>query len=91
MSTSELDKKVKELRELRNFEAELKSEIASIEGELKKEMLERNTQELVGTNCIVKWNTITTKRFDSASFKLTHSDLFQQYCKSTTSRRFVII
>lgn len=35
MSIYELDAKVKELRELRNFEAEVKSEITTIEDELK--------------------------------------------------------
>ena len=43
MSIHELDAKVKNLRELRNFEAEVKSEITAIEDELKAEMLARNT------------------------------------------------
>ena len=44
MSIHELDAKVKNLRELRNFEAEVKSEITAIEDELKAEMLARNTR-----------------------------------------------
>lgn len=90
MSHYELDAKVAELRELRNFEAEIKKEITTIEDDLKAEMIEQNTDILTGQNCIVTWKTFVTSRFDSAAFKLTHADLFRQYSKATTSRRFVI-
>lgn len=90
MSTHELDAKVKELRELRNFEAEVKSEITAIEDEIKAEMLTQNTDTLRGKESMVTWKTIITSRFDSAAFKLTHADLFKQYTKATTSRRLVI-
>lgn len=91
MSTHELDAKVQELRELRNFEAEVKSEITAIEDEIKSEMLSKNTDVLQGQNCMVTWKTIITSRFDSAAFKLTHADLFRQYTKASTSRRLVIV
>ena len=90
MGRNELDLKVNELRELRNLEAEVKSEITAIEDDLKAEMLARNTDVLTGQDCMVTWKTIVTSRFDSAAFKLTHADLFQQYSKATTTRRFVI-
>jgi predicted phage-related endonuclease len=90
MSINELDAKVKELRELRNFEAEIKAAITTIEDTLKAEMLAKNTDVLNGQECVVTWKTICTSRFDSAAFKLTHADLFQQYSKATTSRRLVI-
>ena len=90
MGRNELDLKVSELRELRNLEAEVKSEITAIEDDLKAEMLARNTDVLTGQDCMVTWKTIVTSRFDSAAFKLTHADLFLQYSKATTTRRFVI-
>ena len=90
MGRNELDLKVSELRELRNLEAKVKSEITAIEDDLKAEMLARNTDVLTGQDCMVTWKTIVTSRFDSAAFKLTHADLFQQYSKATTTRRFVI-
>lgn len=90
MSIHELDAKVKELQELRNMEAELKAEITSIEDDIKAEMLAQNTELLTGQNCKISWKTIVTTRFDSAAFKLTHADLFQQFSKATTTRRFII-
>lgn len=90
MSINEIDAKVKELRELRNLEAEVKSAITAIEDVLKAEMVERGTDVLTGQDCIVSWKTIISSRFDSAAFKLSHADLFKQYSRATTSRRFVI-
>ena len=92
MSINEIDAKVKELRELRNLEAEVKSAITAIEDDLKAEMVERGTDVLTGQDCIVSWKTIISSRFDSAAFKLSlsHADLFKQYSRATTSRRFVI-
>ena len=90
MSINEINAKVKELRELRNLEAEVKSAITAIEDDLRAEMVERGTDVLTRQDCIVSWKTIISSRFDSAAFKLSHADLFKQYSRATTSRRFVI-
>lgn len=90
MSIYEIDAKVKELRELRDMEAEVKSAITAIEDALKAEMLAKNTDVLAGKDCTVTWKTIVTNRFDSAAFKLTHAELFAQFSRSSTSRRLVI-
>lgn len=90
MSINDLDSKVAELRDLRNFEAEIRKEITAIEDDLKAEMLSNNTDTLTGTDYLITWKTFVSSRFDSAAFKLTHSDLFRQYSKTVTSRRFVI-
>ena len=90
MSVYEVDAKVKELRELRNMEAEVKSAITAIEDSLKAEMLAKNTEVLAGKDYLITWKTIITNRFDSTAFKLTHADLFAQFSRSTTTRLFVI-
>ena len=90
MSIYEIDAKVKELRELRNMEAEVKSAITAIEDSLKAEMLAKNTDVLSGKDYTITWKTVITNRFDSAVFKRTHADLFAQFSRRSTSRRFVI-
>lgn len=90
MGIYELDAKVSSLRDLRNMEAELKAEITSIEDEIKEEMLRQNTDTLAGSHCMVTWKTVSSNRFDSAAFKLTHADLFAKFSRTTTSRRFII-
>lgn len=91
MSINELDAKVKTLRELRNLEAEIRNEIASIEDTLKAAMLIGKIDTLIGRECTVTWKTIVSSRFDSKNFKLSHADLYQQYSKPSTSRKLVIV
>ena len=90
MSRNEIDAKVHDLRELRNLAAEVKAEITALEDDLKMEMLARNTDVMNGQDCTVTWKTITSSRFDSTAFRLTHAELFRQYSKPITSRRLVI-
>ena len=90
MSIYEIDAKVKELRELRNMEAEVKSAITAIEDSLKAEMLAKNTDVLSGKDYTITWKTVITNRFDSAAAKLTHAVLLAQLSRTSTSRRFVI-
>lgn len=55
MSIYEIDAKVKELKELRDMEAEVKSSIAAIEDSLKAEMLAKNTDVLSGKDYLITW------------------------------------
>ena len=90
MSNTEIQSKVNELRELRRMADELTAEIESIQDAIKAHMTAIDADTLTGADYKITWKTITTTRFDSAAFKLSHADLFQQYSKATTSRRFVI-
>ena len=90
MGIYEIDAKVKELRELRNMEAEVKSAITAIEDSLKAEMLAKNTDVLSGKDYTITWKTVITNGWDSAAVKLTHAALLAQFSRSSTSRRFVI-
>lgn len=67
MSIFEPDAKVDELRELRNFESEIKAAISLIEDALKSEMLRRNTDVLSGNNCLVTWKPIRQAIVDEVS------------------------
>lgn len=90
MSTNELTSKVRELKELKAMAEEIAAEITSIEDELKAEMTARNTEEMIIDIFKVRWTRVTSNRFDTTSFKKTHSELYNQYVKTTESRRFSI-
>ena len=90
MSANELTSKVKELKELKAFAEQIAEEITAIEDEIKAEMTERNTEEMMVDVFKVRWTRMTTSRFDTAAFKKTHADLYEQYTKQTESRRFSI-
>jgi predicted phage-related endonuclease len=90
MSTIELSGKIKELRELRRMAEELEEEITGLEDTIKARMTAEDTDTLTGTDYKVTWKTVRSTRFDSAAFKSTHAELYQQYSKQTENRRFVV-
>lgn len=90
MSTNEMESKIRELRELRRMADEIAAEIETLQDAIKSEMTARNTDTLTGTDYKITWKTVTSKRFDSATFRKTHGELYDQYTKETTSKRFLI-
>jgi len=90
MSTNELSKKVRELKELKVMAEELQGEITSLEDDIKAEMASRNTEEMTVDIYKVRWTAVKSSRFDTVSFKATHKDLYEQYAKQTTTRRFSV-
>jgi len=90
MGTQELNKKIRELKELKVMAEELAAEITSIEDEIKAEMTARDTEEMTVDIFKVRWTTVNSKRFDTVAFKLENSDLYNRYTKVTESKRFSI-
>ena len=90
MSANEMESKIKELRELRRMADEIAAEIETLQDAIKSEMTARNTDTLTGADWKVTWKAVTSKRFDSAAFKRIHGELYEQYTKETTSKRFLI-
>lgn len=86
-----IDPRVDQLRELRELEAAVRTEIASIEDALRAAMLVRGTDTLSGEACAARLEHSTSMRFDRNAFRLAHESLYQQYCKPVTRRRLVII
>ena len=90
MSTTNINKRVKELKELQRMSDELNAEIESIKDELKAEMAARNTDEILTSECKLKYKEVSSSRFDTTSFKNKYIDLYNQFLKVTTSKRFTI-
>ena len=90
MSTNEMLKKVRELKELKAMADELSAEISAIEDEIKAEMDSQNVDEMIIDVFKIRYKTVQSSRFDSKSFKATHSELYNQYCKATEYRRFTV-
>ena len=86
MSTIEIISAIKELEELED----LIHEAENIRDSIKATMTEQGTDELIAGTKIVRWTTVLTTRFDSTAFKKRHEDLYKEYTKQTTSRRFSI-
>ena len=90
MSRNELIAKIEALNEWEAVIEEAKAEAEALRDSIKQEMLERDTEELTAGQYIVRWTSVISNRFDTTAFKKAHGELYKEYTKPSTSRRFTI-
>ena len=90
MSTIEITSKIEALKDLESLIEEAKAEAEALRDEIKSEMLSRNTEELEAGQYIVRWTSVLTQRFDTTAFKKVMPEVYKEYTKQVTSRRFSI-
>lgn len=90
MSINEMEKKIASLKEWEELFEEAKAQVETLKDEIKAEMLSRNTEELTAGRYICRWTSVLSNRFDTTTFKKEHADLYSQYTKQTTNRRFIV-
>ena len=88
MSVSEMDSKVKELRELRRMAEELQAEIDGITDSIKAEMTARNTDTLTGMDWKITWTAVTSSRLDTAALRRALLEVAERFSKTTTCKQF---
>ena len=90
MSSIELISKIKELKEWEELADEAKAKAEALKDEIKQLMLERNTEEMTVGRYIVRWTSVLSNRFDSTEFKKVMPDLYKEYTKQVSSRKFTV-
>ena len=90
MSNTELNIKLRELKELKIMQDELQNEIDSLQDEIKGYMTAAQIDTLNVDVFKVTYKEVTSSRFDSTAFKKTHQELYNQYLKQTVTKRFVL-
>ena len=90
MSTTEITGKIEALKEWEALLAEATAEVEAIKDEIKREMDARGVEEIEAGQYIARFTTVISNRFDSTTFKREHGEMYRQYTKQTTSRRFSI-
>ena len=90
MSTIEITTKIEALKELEALIEEAKAEAETLRDEIKAEMTAQGVDEMAVSCFKVRYKEVKTSRFDSTAFKKTHADLYEQYTRQTTSKRFTI-
>ena len=90
MSIIEIESKVAKLQEWEAMAEEAKAEAEALKDEIKAEMLIRDTEELEAGKHIIRWTSVLSNRFDTTAFKREHGDMYKQYTKQSTSRRFSV-
>lgn len=90
MSNNEIIKNIEALTEWETIIEDAKAEAEAIRDMLKAEMLEQNIEELEAGTYIIRWTSVLTNRFDTTAFKKSHSDMYKEFTKQVSSRRFSI-
>lgn len=90
MSTKEIINKIEALAEWETIIEEAKAEAEALRDSIKAEMIEQNTEELEVGAYIVRWTSVLSQRFDTTSFKKSHGEMYKEFTKQVSSRRFTI-
>ena len=88
MSNPNMEAKVKELLELKRMKEELEAEISGMEDEIKAVMGEEET--LLAGAFKVTWKTVTSTRIDTTALRKDLPEIWQEYGKTSTTRRFSV-
>ena len=89
MANTELDSKVKELRELKVMAAEIAEAIEGIQDEIKAEMTALKTDILKGVDWKITWKEYTSSRLDTKRLEADLGDL-SEYKKVSSYKRFCL-
>lgn len=80
---------MKELAEYTALKEEMEMQIESLKDEVKTYMTENGVDEVLSDNgSKATWREVISNRFDSTSFKKDFLDIYKEYTKKTTSKRF---
>ena len=90
MSTNELTKKIRALKELQALIEQAQAEAEAIKDDLKAYMIDNDTDEMNVDVFKIRYAVVKGSRFDTAAFKKTHADLYAQYTRQTETRRFTV-
>lgn len=88
MSISEIESKVRELRQLQALIDEAQAEAEAIKDALKAHM--GDSEELRAGEYKVTWKTVTSSRLDTAALRKAIPDVAAAFTRITTTRRFCV-
>lgn len=90
MSQNEIVSKIEALKEWEAILEEAQSEVEALRDCIKAQMLERGTEEMQAGTYIIRWTSVLSNRFDSTAFKKEYAELYKEYTKQVSSKRFSI-
>lgn len=90
MATNEIISKLNELSELRRMADELNAEIEAIQDAIKAHMTEADTDTVTAGAFKVTWKAVTSTRIDTTALRKDLPEIWQEYGKTTTTRRFSV-
>ena len=90
MATNELISKLNDLAQLSRLADDLDAEISAIQDEIKAHMAAAQTDTLTAGAFRVVWKSVTSTRIDTAALRRELPEVWQEYGKTTTTKRFTV-
>ncbi len=90
MSKNEMIALIETMNNYDELAAKVKAKADAIREAIKEEMVERGTEELIAGSYIVRYTNVISNRFDSTGFKRLYADLYKDFTKTVSSRRFSV-
>lgn len=82
--------KIRQIKELEQQKKQTEEAISELKGEIKGFMDRNKTTELAVDVFTVHWSETTSERFDSNAFRKDNEELYAEYLRETTTKRFSI-
>ena len=90
MSKNEMINMIETMNNYDDLAAKAKAKADAIRETIKEEMIRQDTEELVAGAYIVRFTSVISNRFDSTTFKRLYADLYTDFTKPVSSRRFSV-
>ena len=90
MSKNQIATMIEQMNNYDELASKIKSKADAIREAIKAEMLARDTEELIAGQYIIRWTSVVSNRFDSTTFKRLYGDLYKDFTKPVSSRRFTV-
>ena len=90
MSKNEIVSLIETMNNYDELAGKAKAKADAIREALKGEMLRLGAEELTAGAYIVRYTSVISNRFDSTTFKRLYSDLYKDFTKPVSSRRFSV-
>ena len=90
MSKYEIESLIEAMNNYDDLASKAKAKADAIRDTLKGEMLRLGAEELTAGAYILRYTSVVSNRFDSATFKRLYADLYKDFTKPVSSRRFSV-
>ena len=90
MSKNEMVAMIEAMNNYDELAAKVKAKADVLREQLKEEMVRQNVEELIAGAYILRYTPIISNRFDSTTFKRLYADLYKDFTKPVSSRRFSV-
>ncbi|MDE5583074.1 MAG: hypothetical protein K2J08_05170 [Ruminococcus sp.] len=86
----EFTEKIRTIKELEQQKKQTEESIDRLKNEIKNFMEKNKTSELEVDIFMVHWSETTSERFDSKAFRKDNEELYAEYLRTATTKRFSI-